>query len=193
MTSLTKGAIKQSFLKLLNQKPLSKITVKEIAEDCEINRNSFYYHYNDIPSLVEEILNEQIDEIVSLGSDASIYESILTGIDFALQNKKAAMHIYNSVNKEMFELYINRVAQRTVDGYMELAAKKYNICDRDREVVTMYYKSLIVGFVFNWLSNGMSNDLTGDLKRICKLFEGNTELVLQKCEKKQIINQAVAK
>ena len=96
MTSLTKGAIKQSFLKLLNQKPLSKITVKEIAEDCKINRNSFYYHYNDIPSLVEEILNEQIDEIVSLGSDASIYESILTGIDFALQNKKAAMHIYNS-------------------------------------------------------------------------------------------------
>ena len=83
----------------------------------------------------------------------------------------------------MFELYINRVAQRTVDGYMELAAKKYDICDRDREVVTMYYKSLIVGFVFNWLSNGMSNDLTGDLKRICKLFEGNTELVLQKCEK----------
>ena len=183
MTSLTKGAIKQSFLKLLNQKPLSKITVKEIAEECKINRNSFYYHYNDIPSLVEEILNEQIDEIVSLGSDASIYENILTGIDFALQNKKAAMHIYNSVNKEMFELYINRVAQRTVDGYMELAAKKYDICDRDREVVTMYYKSLIVGFVFNWLSNGMSNDLTGDLKRICKLFEGNTELVLQKCEK----------
>jgi AcrR family transcriptional regulator len=185
MTALTKDAIKQSFMKLINQKPLSKITVKEIAEDCKINRNSFYYHYNDIPALVEEILNEQVDELVSLGDEASIYECIIMGMDFALQNKKAAMHIYNSVNKEMFELYINRVSQRTIDGYMELAAKKYNITDRDREVITMYYKSLIIGFMFNWLNNGMNNNLTDDLKRICELFEGNTELVLGRCDKKE--------
>ena len=185
MTTLTKDAIKQSFMKLLNQKPLSKITVKEIVEDCGINRNSFYYHYDDIPSLVEEILNEQVDEIVSLGTDASIFDQIIIGIDFALKNKKAAMHIYNSVNKEMFELYINRVSQRTIDGYMELATKKYNICDRDREVITMYYKSLIIGFMFNWLNNGMNNNLTDDLKRICELFEGNTELVLGRCDKKE--------
>ena len=55
MTSLTKDAIKQSFLKLLNKKPIDKITVKEIVEDCGINRNSFYYHFDDIPSLMEEI------------------------------------------------------------------------------------------------------------------------------------------
>lgn len=185
MTALTKDAIKQSFMKLINQKPLSKITVKEIAEDCKINRNSFYYHYNDIPALVEEILNEQVDELVSLGDEASIYECIIMGMDFALQNKKAAMHIYNSVNKEVFERYLSRVAQRTVDGYMEHAAEKYGICDRDREVVTMYYKSLILGFVFNWLNSGMSYDLTDDLRRICELFEGNAELVLLRCEKKQ--------
>lgn len=184
MTTLTKDAIKQSFMKLLNAKPLSKITVKEIVEDCKINRNSFYYHFSDIPALVEEILNDQVDEIVSLGSGASIYDCIIVGIDFALKNKKAAMHIYNSVNKEMFELYLNRVAQRTVDGYMAEAAEKYNISDRDREVVTMYYKSLLIGFVFNWLGSGMNYDLTTDLKRICELFEGNAELVLKRCEKK---------
>ena len=77
MTTLTKDAIKQSFMKLLNQKSLSKITVKEIVEDCGINRNSFYYHYDDIPSLVEEILNEQVDEIVSLGADASMFDQII--------------------------------------------------------------------------------------------------------------------
>ncbi len=40
MTTLTKDAIKQSFMKLLNQKPLSKITVKEIVEDCGIKNRS---------------------------------------------------------------------------------------------------------------------------------------------------------
>ena len=44
VTSLTKRAIRASFLKLLNERPLNKITVKDIVEDCGINRNSFYYH-----------------------------------------------------------------------------------------------------------------------------------------------------
>ena len=38
----TRKAIKESFMLLLNQKPLSKITVKEIVANCGINRNSCY-------------------------------------------------------------------------------------------------------------------------------------------------------
>ena len=45
MANFTRKAIKEAFLKLLNQRPLSQITVKDIVEDCGINRNSFYYHF----------------------------------------------------------------------------------------------------------------------------------------------------
>ena len=55
MPNFTRKAIKESFLKLLSQRPLSQITVKDIVEDCGINRNSFYYHFADLPALVEEI------------------------------------------------------------------------------------------------------------------------------------------
>lgn len=44
MPTFTKAAIKATFISLLNKKPLNKITVKEIVEECGINRNSFYYH-----------------------------------------------------------------------------------------------------------------------------------------------------
>ena len=54
MPNFTKNAIKASFMKLLNEKPLNKISVKNIVEDCGINRNSFYYHFQDIPSLIVE-------------------------------------------------------------------------------------------------------------------------------------------
>ena len=56
MPSFTKKAIEASFLKLLNETPLSNITVKMIVDDCQINRNSFYYHFLDIPSLLEAII-----------------------------------------------------------------------------------------------------------------------------------------
>lgn len=66
MSNFTKNAIKASFLKLLNERPLSKITIKDIVTDCGINRNSFYYHYQDIPSLIEEVIKEETDNIISL-------------------------------------------------------------------------------------------------------------------------------
>ena len=52
MPAFTKKAIADSFLKLLREKPLDKITIKDIVEDCGINRNTFYYHFEDIPALV---------------------------------------------------------------------------------------------------------------------------------------------
>ena len=47
MSAYTKQAIKNSFLKLLNDRPLNQVTVKAIVEDCGINRNTFYYHLPD--------------------------------------------------------------------------------------------------------------------------------------------------
>ena len=64
MPNFTRRAIKESFLKLLNQRPLNQITVKDIVEDCGINRNSFYYHFSDLPALVEEIMAERVSAMV---------------------------------------------------------------------------------------------------------------------------------
>ena len=64
MANFTKKAIKESFIKLLNERPMNKISVKDIVEDCGINRNSFYYHFQDIPALLEEIVTENTVEII---------------------------------------------------------------------------------------------------------------------------------
>ena len=65
MPNFTKMAIKATFIKLLNEKPLSQITVKDIVETCGVNRNSFYYHFQDIPALIEEIVTEEADRIIA--------------------------------------------------------------------------------------------------------------------------------
>ena len=60
MPPFAKREIKNSFIKLLTERPISQITVKDIVEDCGVNRNSFYYHFQDIPSLLEEIIVENL-------------------------------------------------------------------------------------------------------------------------------------
>ena len=64
MSGFTKEIIAKTFTELLDEKPMSKITVKDIVERCGVNRNTFYYHFKDIPDVVEFILKKKWDEIL---------------------------------------------------------------------------------------------------------------------------------
>lgn len=59
----TRMIIEQSFLELLREKPVSKITVTELCERAQLNRATFYKHYLDIPDLMEKIEESLFDQI----------------------------------------------------------------------------------------------------------------------------------
>ena len=58
MSDITKRAISASLKRLLLTKSLNKITIQDIADDCGINRQTFYYHFQDIYDLVEWVCYE---------------------------------------------------------------------------------------------------------------------------------------
>ena len=90
MTQLTKKAIVNSFIKLLNDKPWDKITVKDIVEECGINRNTFYYHFADIRELTRFALDSQIKSVMQVTpSIDSWVDSFIEAAKFALDNKRA--------------------------------------------------------------------------------------------------------
>ena len=53
MINQTKQILEESLKKLMLQKPLDKITIRDLTEDCGISRMAFYYHFKDIYDLVE--------------------------------------------------------------------------------------------------------------------------------------------
>ena len=53
MPNTTKQALEESLKHMLLKKPLDKITIRDITEDCGISRMAFYYHFKDIYDLVE--------------------------------------------------------------------------------------------------------------------------------------------
>ena len=58
--------IQNVFLELLKEKPVAKITVKEICEHAEINRSTFYKHYQDVYDLMEKLENEAVEAFEKL-------------------------------------------------------------------------------------------------------------------------------
>ena len=57
----TRASIIEAFAQLLEERPINKITVKDIVNRCDINRNTFYYHLPDIPSLLVEMMEEKVN------------------------------------------------------------------------------------------------------------------------------------
>ena len=63
MPSFTKRAIVESFLHVAAKKPLDKITVRDIVDDCGVNRNTFYYYFQDVYAVLEEICHGVFDRL----------------------------------------------------------------------------------------------------------------------------------
>ena len=60
----TKEIIRDAFWELLEEKPYNKITVQDIVNRCQVNRNTFYYHFQDIPALMEESVQEWMEDVI---------------------------------------------------------------------------------------------------------------------------------
>lgn len=64
MSNLTTKAIKKAFFELLTKKSIDQITIKDITSRCGVSRNTFYYHYEDLTALVEEIMMSMVDALI---------------------------------------------------------------------------------------------------------------------------------
>jgi AcrR family transcriptional regulator len=177
VANFTKKAIKDTFLELLNDHPLSDITVKDIVEKCGINRNSFYYHYHDLPELIEEIVKEDAEEIIrKYPSVKSIVECYDAAIEFASQHRRAIMHIYKSVNREMFEGYLMEVCECLVRSYTSMVVSSEHVNEENIEIIVNYYKCVCFGLLIEWLNKGMNEN---DSQNFRKILVMRKDLILE--------------
>ena len=74
----TKRRLRESLMKLLKKKPLSTVTVKELTDDADVNRSTFYFHYQDVKAMVKEMEDAFFKDFSSALSaiDQKSHESI---------------------------------------------------------------------------------------------------------------------
>ena len=155
----TRGAIIKAFGQLLEEKPMNKITVKDIVERCGINRNTFYYHFRDIPTLFEQMMEDRVEQLVQNHYQPSQpIECIRPMLQYGVAHKNAVLHVYRAIPREAFLSYINRMAQHFVEKYMTAATSDRSIPAENIAVTTHFFKCSIVGLLLDWLDAGMDYD-----------------------------------
>ena len=182
MASFTRKAIMDSFMKLVDQRPISKITIKDIVEDCGVNRNTFYYHFADIPALIEAIVHDQAEELIRTHSSVSTIEEALNiAVDSILQHRRAALHIFNSVSRDVYEQYLMKICRDAVAKCLDTIAGERRISQEDREILILSYSAWCFGLVIDWLDHGLKDDIHPTLNRMCELHKSMLEDMVSQC------------
>ena len=181
-SNLTERAIHEAFIELLSKKSLDKITVRDLTEQTGISRNTFYYHYQDIPALLEDILEKDADRVIAdYPKLNSIEECLGAAMQFARANKRIIMHIFNSGSTNIASLW--RVCEHFITTYADTVFPSVPISDYDKELFIRYHKCACFGLVTDWINSGMKEDYVEDMRRICELKKGSAELIIKNATK----------
>lgn len=112
--------IRQSFMELLKEKRLEKITVTDIVSRADINRSTFYAHYADVRALVEEIQREFVEQSVSLLQETDFLALMREPVPFL----KKWIEIAN-LNRELYTILgKNALAASSIEQFKLLLVEK---------------------------------------------------------------------
>ena len=138
MPNTTKQALEESLKHMLLKKPLDKITIRDITEDCGISRMAFYYHFQDIYDLVE----------------------------WACQNRPFILNAYRCISREQMERFLYQLTYGLIRGVVEEQSRGTAVSEEDKSFIAEFYKYSFVGVMLDWIRQGMTADprvLTGKI------------------------------
>ncbi|MGP1349908.1 MAG: TetR/AcrR family transcriptional regulator [Stomatobaculum sp.] len=119
----TEQLLTAAFWQLLEEKPYKKITVRDIVDRCQVNRNTFYYHFEGIPSLLERAILEWEKAILS---DPRIVGAPLLGIlpiaESCLTHRAALLNLFRSAARDDVLRFIEDICRHVAESYMAAAA-----------------------------------------------------------------------
>ena len=157
MANFTKKALMASFSKLLNEKPFDKITVQDIVDDCGVNRNTFYYHFQDIYMLLECLLQQECQKVEdALDNDLTWLECFEIGFSFVFFNKTAVYHLYQSMNRETLEYFLGQVIENILKKYIDIHFADVHISDERKKFIIKFYKYGITGICLEGIASELS-------------------------------------
>lgn len=177
-----KKAIKLAFIKILNEKDIDKITIKEIALEANINRKTFYNHYPNIYELLNEIENDITNDFYNLiididlnvmANDSSVLFTKIT--DFINKDIEFYTHLmrYNSISNLPLKLSIT--FKSIIKEYLN---DNYDLNTLQLDIISDY----IIGGILEVYRTWFLNQDQDTLEAVCNtanilIFQGLREFI----------------
>jgi len=156
----TKNLLAESLIRLMSKAPLDSISVTDIANDCDLNRHTFYYHFKDKQDLVCWIFDRDITEHQkmppldgsSLDKDAFFVRDI---IQYMYSNKVFYINALNSTAQNSLQDHLFKHIRAFREVQIESVLNGRVIDDVCRDFIADYFSNAMSGFIVRWSKDGM--------------------------------------
>ena len=183
VTMSAKTSINKAFWELLRELPLDQITVISLCERANVNRQTFYYYYQNIVDLLKDVLFAEIYDEVSKGRAYDTWKhGFLTTTCFIKNNNFVFQNIHHShywdeVN-DFFTEKSNILLKGVIDECIE--STEIRISKEDEEFMIHYYRVLFNSIMTEWVKDGMKLNPEELLSKVEKLVDGTVCSALER-------------
>lgn len=179
MAGSTKYALEDALKKLLLQKPIDKITINDLTEECGISRMTFYYHFKDIYDLVEWACLEDAKRALDEKKTCDTWQQGLLQIFEAVQqNKPFILNVYRCVHREQVEKYLQPLVDHLLLDIIQEKSGGMTVRDEDKQFIAQIYSYIFIGLMLDWIKEDMREDPQNIVDRLAKLITGSISAAL---------------
>ena len=176
----TKLALEASLKNLLLKKPVDKITITDLTNDCGVTRMAFYYHFKDIYDLVEWSCYEDASKALHGKKTYETWqEGLMQIFEAVMENKPFIMNVYHALSREQIENYLFRLTRDLIMNVIKECSKGMNITVSEQSFIADFYKYSFVGVMLDWIKKGMKENYHEIVNDICITMSGNIKNSLQ--------------
>lgn len=185
-SALTKRVLGDSLKELMQKKPLAKISVGDITSHCDINRQTFYYHFKDKYDLVNWIYSsETISYMTSFSDKAHWADGMCDLCLYMQQNKKFYINALSTPGQNSFQEYLTDFLFDLILSLLDELCGERKVDQRDLDFIANFYSLAFVALVMQWAQHGMKEDPVEYVGRITALVDGNMLHELDKYSTKE--------
>jgi|GEM_PF-966371 len=180
MAELTKEAMANAVMDILEVKGPDRITIKEITDRCGLTRNTFYYHFHDIHELLRWVLSSQAEKIMEKYIKEEDWRGGLEeALSFLYDHKKMIKHIYGSISYDALIAFVNDALYGHAKAVVALEAKNLGLeSTKAIELAADFYTNAMVGAVITWIREDMPQTPKKVSKTYNEMFKGTIESAL---------------
>lgn len=153
-----KKTIAEAAGRLLFEKNIKKLTVKDIVAECQITRQTFYYHFEDIPALIQWCLEKNMNSILEEAhtqedSEQGLLRCFLMATNMVPYVKKGMKTNYGEEIERLLTQYIYRFFEQIIE-----TENLYKSCSRSElNLIIRYHSQAILGILRGWTEEDSRN------------------------------------
>lgn len=185
MPNAMKYALAQSLKKLLSTRKLDKITVKDIAEDCGVNRQTFYYYFRDIYDLLEWNFCDATERLIRSGLDHGDWRSGVKAVtEYLQENRTLVWNAYHSISHESVSEFLKRTLRPHILSAVREEAKglEWEPCQENVDFVADIFTLTAAGIVMEWIGTQRMGGTEERLNELFTAMDGSVSLMLRNLE-----------